>query len=298
MIKQLITDIAFDNIKLSQAITRAKLVENKIKNETFKKWLNKELEGYEYDDPYLPSYRKIWSVINLIAEFGFGRHERFPVLLNESFGQKTIDAINFHKIIEPIAIVEKELDIFKDSKGYLNIPPHQVELLANLFEDQISDQGGVIRQGDREVGKIHYENVIEQTKQKLLDILMNLETEFPNLLNDYIMTKENNEKVENIITNNIYGSNNPLNIAAGKHIEQENIQNIYANQDFSKLEELGVDKKEVEILKQIVQTHGKDKATLKGKSMKWLGGVLASVAGRGLYDNIPAITNFIHTLTN
>ncbi len=31
--------------------------------------------------------------------------------------------------------------------------------------------------------------------------------------------------------------------------------------------------------------------------MKWLGGVTASVAGRGLYENIPAITDFIHKYT-
>lgn len=297
MIKQLITDIAYDNIKLSQAITRAKLVENKIKNDTFKKWLNKELEGYEYDDQYLPEYRKIWSVINLTAEFRYGRKQSFPVMLNEKFGEKIIDAVNFHKIIEPISIVEQQIESIDTPKGYINLPPQQVEVLADLFKDQISSYGGVIRSGSREIGKVQYQNVLEQTKQKLLDTLMELENEFPDLINDYAMTNENKEKIQNIITNNIYGNNNPLNIAAGQHVEQKDIHNIFTTEDISKLEGLGVEKNDIESLKEIVSTSGKDKATLKDKSMKWLGGVLASVAGRGLYDNIPAITDFIHRLT-
>jgi len=50
MIKELITDLAFDKITLSQALTRAKLIARQIKNDSFKNWLNKELNGYEYND--------------------------------------------------------------------------------------------------------------------------------------------------------------------------------------------------------------------------------------------------------
>jgi hypothetical protein len=85
---------------------RAKLVENKIKNEILKKWITKELEGYDFDDPYLPDYRKVWSVVTLTAEFPFGRTQTFPVILSEDFGEKTIDFMNYHRIIDPIAIVE------------------------------------------------------------------------------------------------------------------------------------------------------------------------------------------------
>ena len=110
------------------------------------------------------------------------------------------------------------------------------------------------------------------------------------------MTKENTDKVQNIITNNIYGDNNPLNIAAGQNVEQKDISNVFTNEDISKLESLGVEKNDIDSLKEIVATSGKDKTTLKDKSMKWLGSVLASVAGRGLYENIPAITDFVHRL--
>lgn len=297
MIKQLITDIAFDKIKLSQALTRTKLVENKIKNETLKKWLNKELEGYEFGDKYLPGYRKAWSVIHLTAEFPYGRVHKFPVLLNEKFGEDIIDMVNFHRIIEPISIVEEQIENLADKpKGYITLPPQEVEILADLFNDQVAQHRGVIRSGNREVGKVQYQNVIEQTKQKLLDTLMELENEFPNLINDYKMSEENNEKVQNIITTNIYGSNNPMNIVAGKTIKQIGNTFTFNSETIEKLKALGVDENQIGDLTTIVTENSKDKSTMTSKVLKWLGSVSASIAAKGLYDNLPALTEFVHQI--
>lgn len=297
MIKQLIKDIAFDTIKVSQALTRAKLIENQIKNETFRKWINKELEGYEFDDNILPSYRKIWSTINLTAELPFGRRHKFAVNLPDRFGAKTLDLINNHRIIEPIAAVEYQIENLGDkAKGYISLSVQQTEMLAELYQEQLNQYGGVIRIAEREVGKVQYQNVLEQTKQKLLDTLMQLDNEFPELLDNYNMTKENNEKVQHIVTTNIYGSNNPTNIGVGNDIQQS-INNYQLSQaDRELLESYGVDKDEVEQLNDIVKSNSKDKPSLVSKSMKWLGSVSASVAARGLYDNLPLINEFIHKL--
>jgi len=46
MIKDLIKDLAYDNIELSQALTRAKLIASKVKNDIFKQWLIKECRRY------------------------------------------------------------------------------------------------------------------------------------------------------------------------------------------------------------------------------------------------------------
>lgn len=294
MIKQLITDIAYDNIKLSQAITRAKLVENKIKNETLKKWLNKELEGYEFDDKYLPQYRKVSSAIYLTAEYPFGKIHKFPVLLDESFEDIYFDLVNFHRITEPISIVEQQIEnLGEKAKGYIHLAPQLVQSIAKLFEDQVESRGGVVKSGTREIGKIGYQNVLEQTKQKLLDTLIELENLFPNLINDYQMTEENKDKVQNVITNNIYGSYNPMNIAAGGKVEQNGNNISISNTDSEKLKKLGLEDSQIDELRQIVRDNTKDKSTLTSKTMKWLGSVSSSIAAKGLYDNIPALTEFI-----
>lgn len=296
MIKQLIKDIAFDTIKLSQCLTRAKLIENKIKNDTLKKWLNKEREGYEFNDEYLPSYRKVWSSISLTAEFPYGKTETFPVTLDNSFGEEMLDIIDHHRIVEPISIVEQQIETLDKPKGYINLPAKQVEVLANLYKDQIARHRGVIRYGSREVGKVQYQNVLEQTKQKLLDTLIQLEKEFPNLIDEYKMNNENNEKVQNIVTNNIYGSNNPLNIATGFNAEINVTNSRFTEEDESNLKKLGVSENEIIKIKQIIKENSSDKSNLTSKVMKWLGGVSSSVAGRGLYENLPYITEFVHKL--
>ena len=96
MIKELIRDIAFDKITVSQALTRAKLIAYEIKNEIFKSWLSKELNGYEFEDVLLPKYRKIWSEIQLTAEFPFGKIHTFPVVLDET-NKEFAEKLNFHR---------------------------------------------------------------------------------------------------------------------------------------------------------------------------------------------------------
>lgn len=298
MIKELITDIAYDKIKLSQGLTRAKLIANEIKNDIFSKWLNKELEGYEYQDEYLPSYRKIWSLIELVMEIPGGRFHTFPVIVPEHMDERFKESVNNHFIIEPISIVEAQIEGTDSSKGYINLPPQMIEILAKPYKPQITLYRGVIRKAQREIGKVHYQSVIELTKQKLIDTLMQLNNEFPNLENKYEMTEENKDKVQNIITNNIYGNSNPLNIATGNNnVQTVNITSL-KSEDVEKLKSYGVTEEEVEELKTIIETKTDDKPKFVEKTMKWLGSVTASVAGRGLYENIPEITDFIHKLTS
>ncbi len=297
MIKQLITDIAYDRIKLSQGLTRAKLIANEIKNDIFSKWLNKELEGYEYQDEYLPNYRKIWSLIELVMEIPGGLFHTFPVIIPEDMDEKFKESVNNHFIIEPISIVEAQIESIEAPKGYINLPPQMIEVLAEPFKAQILLYRGVIRKAQRQIGKIHYQSVIELTKQKLIDTLMELNNEFPNLENKYEMTEENKNKVQNIITNNIYGNDNPLNIATGNNIEQ--VINIHSlkPEDIASLKSYGIAEDEIEELNAIIVEKSNDKPKFIEKSMKWLGNVTASVAARGLYENIPAITDFVHKLT-
>lgn len=296
MIKQLIKDIAFDNIKLSQALTRAKLVANKINNESFKQWLTKELEGYKFNDEVLPTYRKALCPIFLKAELPFGRIETFPVSFPESFGEQILDLVNYHRIIEPISIVEQQIENVGVAIGQVGLSVQQVEILSTYYNNQVQQYGGVIRSGYREIGRIQYQNVLELTKQKLLETLMQLENEFPNLIDDYIMNEENSEKVQNIITNNIYGNNNPTNIASGYNVEQNISYSQLTSEDEAKLESFGLLKSEIEELKHIIETNKKDKPNLVSKAMKWLGSVTASVAGRGLYENLPQIAEFVEKI--
>ncbi len=293
MIKQLISDLAFDKINLSQALTRAKIISYKVKNETFAGWLQKELGGYDYDDLLLPSYRKVRCSIFL--EIG---GKDVPVLVDTENADFN-DSVWFHRFVEPISIIEEHIGVLTTSKGDIKLMPEQYSALFDillgidrrylLYKNQLAG-------GHKRLAKAQVQNIIQLTKQKLLDTLLELDSEFPNLENQFEMSKENIEKAQNIITNNIYGNNNPVNVAAGQNVEQKDIHNTINDYDFTELERLGVEPDDIQELKAIVQSKS-DKPTLRGKIMKWLGSVSASVAAKGLYDNLPAITDFVHRIT-
>ncbi len=293
MIKQLITDLAHDNIKLSQALTMSKLIAVKIGNDKFKNWLVKELEGYNFNDEYLPNYRRIYSPIFIKVEFPYNGTRIFPVILPDKLEKEIGEIIYFQNIVEPISIIEQQILGFETSKGYINILPTQLQILSEMYKKQINAYNGVLTSGYREIGKVQYQNILELTKQKLLDTLLELDKEFPNLNNEYKMTKENEEKIQNIITNNIYGNSGSMNIAAGQNIKQSNDYIIMSHDDEEKLKSLGVDEKHIEEIKTIILEDSTDKNSLKKRVMKWLGSVSAAVAARGLYDNIPAIMEFV-----
>ncbi|RYM35942.1 hypothetical protein ERX46_02810 [Brumimicrobium glaciale] len=296
MIKDLIIDLAYDRITLSQALTRSKLIANQIQNETFKNWLSKELNGYEYQDTVLPNYRKIWAEIELFIDFPFGRSQSFPVVLNDAWGDDMKDMIYNHRVIEPIAIVESNISTFENAKAYVNIPGGMVNIIADMYKEQIQQHRGVARSARRPIGKVQLQNILEQTKQKLLDTLQELENQFPKLENDYTMNEENQKDVQNIVTNNIYGDNNPLNVATGQNLTQGDINLTISAENKEKLKSYGVSEKEISELEAIDLESPKGTPNRQSKIMAWLGKVTASLTAKGIYEKGPELIQFVGTL--
>lgn len=107
--------------------------------------------------------------------------------------------------------------------------------------------------GYMEASKSSLVNIIETTRQTLLDTLLSLEKVFPDLTEDEIISQPSSERVNNIVTTNIYGGNNPLRIATGVNVEQKDISIIISADHFKHLEKLGVEKRHVEGLKDIIK---------------------------------------------
>lgn len=254
------------------------------------------MNGYESNDAYLPNYRKVWSEIELTAEFPYGTVRSFPVVLPDNADPELKDEIYHHKVIEPITIVEQNIKGIEESVGYIHLPARIVRILAGFYTKMVEGQGGTVRKGHRTVGKTQLMNIVELTKQKLLDTLQELETEFPELDRNYTVNEENNKKVKNIITNNIYGNNNPVNLAAGETVSQSNVSIIIGDGEREKLKELGVEEEAIQELEVINNENPKGNEERKKKIMAWLGRVTASLASRGIYEKIPNLVEFVDTI--
>lgn len=293
MIKEIISDLAFDKINVSQALTRAKLIANQIKNETFTRWLSKELTGYDYEDELIPDYRKVWSEIELLAEFPFGRTQRFPVVISDDEPELTKDFIYKHRVLGSIAVIEGEIQSIEDSKAYIQIPAAMVQLVGEFYKEKVDSYGGVIRSGRRPIGKNQLKNIVEQTKQKLLDTLQQLDSEFTDIETQYKITEDNQERAENIITTNIYGGNNPMNIGAGQNVTQGDVNLSITQEHKEKLKSLGVQENEILELEQIDKESPKGSKGRAAKIMAWVGKVSASLTAKGIYEKTPELIEYV-----
>jgi AbiTii len=288
--KQLIKDITLGNISLAQALTRTKVLAYHLDNETFKSWIKKELEGYDYDDIHFPEYRKIGVVNYLTFVHGFQKYSN-AVSINP--GNPVYELVQFHRVLNSIPVLENLLKKVEHDPVQMDFRPEQAQALYELTVKK--SFGERLLGGFMETGKASLENIIETTKQRLLDTLLSLEKALPDLTEDSVVEKSNLERVNNIVTTNIYGGNNPLNIATGINVEQKDISSTISPDFYQQLEQLGVNQKEVSSLKDIVESSSDDKNSLGGKIVKWLGSVSSSFVARGLYDKLPAITDFIHS---
>ena len=123
------------------------------------------------------------------------------------------DLFQYHRIFEPIAVVERDIFRLKDSpEALITLSPQQLQVIEKFSSDK---HGNVIKGGQIEIATASLEKMIQITKQKLLDTLLDLDNQFPNFENDFAMNSQDKEKVQNIVTNHIYGNNNPVNVAAG-----------------------------------------------------------------------------------
>jgi len=290
--KTLITKIANNQITLSDALLQSKIIAHKINNTIFKEWLKKETEGYNRNDDMLPSYRKIANRMELSLELG-GEKQPIPFNLSPEFE----DSVNFHQIIESISIVEEEV---KKGSGKIvysiemvhhvfNSLPKETQARINLYQ-----MTGATLKLEREINILSYKNVIDQTKNKLLDILLELDCEFPNIKNEYTMNKENNDKTNNIITNNIYGNNAPINLSTGDNSNQTIVVN--ENIDYSKIKKMGVDENDIDELKKIISETKNDKSSLFKRVMGWLSSVTSSLSARALYDSVPKLSEYLRSI--
>ena len=283
MIKELITDIAYDKITLSQALTRAKLIAYKVDNEDFRLWIDNELNGYSNHN-LLPSYRIISCELQAVVGNSFAGRRTMPIeatALDKMFkGNFSLYKIN---VIQSVSTLEESTQKAEGNTGYENLSQGVVEAFREMTsESQLIEVHRVMQ-----LSQLNH--ILNLTKQKLIDTLLRLDKEFPNLINDYIMTKENSEKIQNIITNNIYGSGN--NVASGNNVEQNINQKVI---DYEKLREYGVEEQYIEELKIIEKEP--DKKSLKEKALNWFSKVSAAVAARGLYDKIPAIMECVKSI--
>lgn len=281
MIKQLIEDLTFDKISLSQALTRAKIIAYKVNNDAFKDWITGEIKGYSKRE--LPEYRIIPCDIFAEVFIPFQGTKTIPMDVTNLKDWAGEYSFNEMRMTQSIGTLE--LGIKKDSQSQYGYDYFPMDL-TNQFK-RLTDEGENITAIKRRIQLSQVLYILEQTKQRLLDTLLELNESFPNLENDFPETNTNSQKVQNIITQNIYGNNSNSNIGVGENINQTIHSDQKIEELIKELRNLGVPAEDLDELKEIVSD--KNEKSVGKKILSWIGNLSTKVIEKGIVLEIPTI---------
>lgn len=286
MIKELIEELAFDRITLTQALTRAKIIAFKIDNLEFKDWLIHELNGYNQKE--LPNYRKISCEV--FAEVYHPLRGNYTIPFDVSNLDKDLKEQSMYKmnVTQSIPTMEKGLeDDSSNSYGYEYLPIPMVQNLKSMVSE-----GDSITAVKRRIQMSEIKHIIELTKQKLLDTLLELNSAFPNLENEF--NKSQKEIAQTIINQNIYGNNTNSNIGIGEGITQCIESKNKIDKFIEEIKKLGIEDSDINEVKDII--HNTENTNLGKSLMKWIGKVSTKSIEKGVELQIPTLIEKINEL--
>lgn len=286
MIKQLIGDLTFDKISLSQALTRAKIIAYKINNTQFKEWISFELNGYP-EKSELPTYRIVsCDVFVKIADPFRGEYD--VPFENTTQDEDTVKNFYSEFLMQSISLLEESYskeDIHKF--GYFYFSESDVQKLR-----ESSPQGHLIRTAKRKIQVSEIKHIIDTTKQRLLDTLLELNEAFPNLENEYKDNIQNETKAQTIINQTIYGNNTNSNIGIGENITQSIENNAKLDNLIQELKKLGIDESDTNEVREIIINEKKE--NWGKKLMSWVGKMTTKAVEKGIELQVPILIEKIN----
>jgi hypothetical protein len=292
MIKELIKEIAYDKISLTQALTRAKLIAYKIENEIFKKWILGELDGYKSGKD-APTYRVIQAETVASVVDTLGRNYEVQIRMDpETKESLNLDIYTWH-VNEGIASLERILEKVDNDFIYIQLGLDATE----IFEEFLHiPYGTTLKTILKKIGVSTIFDISNKTKQKLLDTLLDLNTEFPNLENEF-GTMEEKTKAHQIITTNIHGNVSNTNFGVGDNFSQEQVINQrQINETIRELRELGIENEDIQDLEEIIKTKENSQEPIHKRFMQWAGNVAKTSLEKGIELQLPEIIEKLQNL--
>lgn len=170
-IHTLIDELVDSKTTVAHALTKAKLIAHRIKARELSEWAAKELGGYSADDK-LPSYRSLSCTVKALQVGPLGQKILVPVLISEPSISKLL---YLHRVTQSISMLEEV--VAERGKIARHALPTPVAIM--LAEGLTLPDSIVIEKMYQEVNVAQLRNIIEMTKQKIIDALLLLEETLP-----------------------------------------------------------------------------------------------------------------------
>ena len=216
LVESIIADITNRDISISDLLRKVHVLAFKLNNEPLKHWLNCEVNGYE-PDAEIPKYRKLSAVLfgQIEQNRGFSgsmiyHHFRLPI---DHLPDKIKSLIQSWDYRSPINEIQHILDSSKsDGSVRVRCSNQIIPLVSKALESNI-----YVNQVWLEVPLYDLSNIVDSVKNKLLDIMLGIDTEL-NLGVDFNLP-QNQQRVNNVVNNIItagvanFGDNSTIEIA-------------------------------------------------------------------------------------
>lgn len=205
MFKALIEEIQQNKIEIPQAVFRAKNIIHKLPSNGLTEWLDKEIKGYDANDGTLPAYRKIRCQIWITHGYPNGSTDtRFPALGNPA-------ALELYKAIQHHIINWTLFEVWRQSKFGTN------RTLLTTQEAQRLSAGDryiqMVSGGYKEYETGQLQHILSSSRQKLVDVLVEINEAIPNLDQEFANSTEIAEIINNLVENSL--SLNPISNSLG-----------------------------------------------------------------------------------
>ena len=185
---------------LSKILRRAKILAYKLGNDSFKQWVENEINGYDNDDP-LPKYRilSVASMADLLVGNYVANNQSIPLLLIPAEIRNHFEKL---EMFQGIKELESLMAQAQTSGGFL-----KMQIRAELYQfvhGKIYLNSQCIRAW-RLLNSGKIEQIIETTKTNLLSFILELAEQYPELKEDsYSNGNISNEEIGQVFNNCIF----------------------------------------------------------------------------------------------
>lgn len=226
MIKEIIELLSDDEKSLSTPFLKSQIFAKRIGNDVLYNWVTQELNGY---DPHgeIPNYRlaKVSPYATLTTE-DYQGDQLLPLSV---FDDSIIQGLLKFKVDSGIKAVE---EIASGRNGNTIVKPFGADFDVMLTREAHKNGAGFqISNARLIITTSEFTNVIGKVRSKLLELLLEVESEFPNI--DEFNNNVNKEEVSNSITN-IMTQINITSNGQGNVVTAGNNNNVKANINIAK----------------------------------------------------------------
>lgn len=246
LLQQLISDLVEENTALESILLKAKVIAHKIDNNSFKEWIDKELNGYSSSKD-LPEYRKqpgqiMGTLINRVQRIN---NTVIPI---SHLDPETIDELTKVNLFDSLTGIEYCLKENESGTLTVNLSP---EVCAIINKNIPLASGFRVQFAHIILSASCYKEIITIFKSRLLEFILELEKEFELNL-DFKTIKKEEQKVNEMVQHIIHGNNNVL-VSGSKNethvnynvsknnieeLKTEFIKNGIQNEDLIELDEI------------------------------------------------------------